>query len=103
MSGGPWALEPAGNRSIRPNTRALGGNFFVMSPSLDRVPERNPGFNRALGHPLELIPETNPVTPMGPGLPIRVRLLYKGKGYEFTKYSAALTVYVPQVCPCCGE
>jgi hypothetical protein len=26
-----------------------------------------------------------------------------GKNYTATKYSAALTVYVPQVCPCCGE
>jgi uncharacterized GH25 family protein len=108
-----------------------------------------------------LVPETNPVTPMGPGTPIRVRLLYKGKplagarvsfiprgetlskdfdgryerktdargraeftptegnyylvvahwlepkekgeGYQSTKYSATLTVLVPQVCPCCGE
>jgi uncharacterized GH25 family protein len=26
-----------------------------------------------------------------------------GKGYESTKYSATLTILVPQVCPCCGE
>lgn len=26
-----------------------------------------------------------------------------GKGYEGTKYSATLTVLVPQVCPCCRE
>ena len=26
-----------------------------------------------------------------------------GKGYQSTKYSATLTVLVPQVCPCCGE
>jgi uncharacterized GH25 family protein len=32
-----------------------------------------------LGHPLELVPLANPVTPMGPGTPIRVRLLYQGK------------------------
>jgi uncharacterized GH25 family protein len=134
--------------------------FFVVSRSLDRVPESNPGFDRALGHSLELIPETNPVTPMGPGMPLAVRLLYKGKplpgaqiafiprgetlvegidtryerttdaqgrakftpsaanyylivahykepkesgkGYEYTLYSATLTVYVPQICPCCG-
>ena len=25
-----------------------------------------------------------------------------GKAYEFTKYGATLTVYVPRVCPCCG-
>jgi uncharacterized GH25 family protein len=134
---------------------------FVVSRSLDKVPEDNPGFDRPLGHPLELVPEANPVTPMGPGKPIKVRLLYKGKplaggrvsfiprgetltrdldrryerltdaqgrasftptagnyylvvahreepkeggkDYKSTKYSATLTVLVPQVCPCCGE
>jgi uncharacterized GH25 family protein len=25
-----------------------------------------------------------------------------GQPYEFTKYGATLTVYVPRVCPCCG-
>jgi len=135
--------------------------FFVVSKSLDRVSPDNPGFDKPLGHALELVPETNPVTPMGPGTPIKVRLLYKGKplanaqvsfiprgeslsegfdkryerltdeqgraaftpkegnyylvvahrvepkesgkGYESTKYSATLTVLVPQICPCCGE
>lgn len=135
--------------------------YFVVSASLDRVPAKNAGFDRPLGHALELVPETNLVTPMGPGTPIKVRLLYKGKplpnarvafiprgetlsegidaryerttdaagrasftpasanyylvvahreeptesgsGYEATEYSATLTVYVPQICPCCGE
>ncbi len=26
-----------------------------------------------------------------------------GKPYEFTKYGATLTVYVPRLCPCCGD
>lgn len=134
--------------------------FFVVSSSLDRVPFENPGFDKLLGHPLELVPTANPVTPMGPGKPIAVRLLLNGKplpearisfiprgetlssgfdakferttdsqgqaefvptsgnyylvvahhktdergdGYEATQYSAALTVFVPDVCPCCGE
>ena len=135
--------------------------FFVVSKSLDNVPRQNPGFDRPLGHALELVPEANPVTPMGPGETIKVRLLYKGKplakarvsfiprgealaegfdpryerltdaggrasfaptagnyylvvahreepqekgkNYNATKYSATLTVYVPQVCPCCAE
>jgi uncharacterized GH25 family protein len=134
---------------------------FVVSKSLDNVPQKNPGFDRVLGHALELVPQTNPVTPMGPGMPIKVQLLYKGKplagaqvsfiprgealtegfdkryeritdaegrasfpptlanyylvvahreepqeagkGYTSTKYSATLTVLVPQICPCCGE
>ncbi|MGH7172850.1 MAG: DUF4198 domain-containing protein [Gemmataceae bacterium] len=135
--------------------------FFLVSKSLDNVPRDNPGFDKVLGHALELVPETNPVTPMGPGTPIKVKLLYKGKPmadaqvsfiprgatltedfdpryerktdkngrasftpkegnyylvvahhlepkesgekYQSTKYSATLTVLVPQVCPCCGE
>ena len=135
--------------------------YFVVSKSLDKVSPDNPGFDKVLGHALELIPETNPVTPMGPGTPIKVRIHYKGKplagaqvsfiprgetlsekfdskyerktdehgrasftptdgnyylvvahwveptesgnGYTSTKYSATLTVLVPQVCPCCGE
>ena len=138
--------------------------FFVASASLDRPPIDNPGFDRPLGHDLELVPIANPVTSMGPGTPIRVRLLYKGKPlagervsfiprgatlkpglddryerltdgrgeatfepteangyliaahktepkeggvlegkpYEFTKYGATLTVFVPKICPCCG-
>jgi uncharacterized GH25 family protein len=113
---------------------------------------------------LELVPEINPVTPMGPGTELRVRLLYKGKPlpntkvsfiprgetlaegddpryerttdkegrvkfspsqanyylivahkkeeneggtqngktYSFTAYAATLTLFVPQICPCCG-
>ena len=27
----------------------------------------------------------------------------KGEGYTSTKYSATMAVYVPAVCPCCGE
>jgi uncharacterized GH25 family protein len=135
--------------------------FFVASRSLDKVSEANPGFDRKLGHPLELIPEANPVTPMGPGQPIKVRLLFEGKpladvkvsfiprgetlsegtdatyerttdaagraqftpkfgnyylvaahhsepkrngpNYDTTEFSATMAVYVPQVCPCCGE
>lgn len=134
---------------------------FVASKSLDNVSQNNPGFNRALGHDLELIPISNPVTPMGPGQALEVELRYKGKplpnatisfiprgtvlkesydeqyerttnaqgrakfepregnvylivahqedptatgeGYTSIKYSATLTLYVPQICPCCGE
>jgi uncharacterized GH25 family protein len=135
--------------------------YFVMSKSLDKVSPDNPGFHKPLGHALELVPQTNPVTPMGPGTAIKVQLLFKGKplagatvsfiprgvtlddgfdkryermtdengkasftptegnyylvvahkleadekgkDYTSTKYSATLTVLVPQVCPCCGE
>ncbi len=134
--------------------------MFVVSKSLDKVPQDNPGFDRVLGHALELIPVTNPVTPMGPGQKWTVKLLHKGKplvdsqvsfiprsesltesfddryermtdasglahftpksgdyylvvahlktdeqgeGFEATSYSATLTVFVPEMCPCCGE
>lgn len=138
--------------------------FFVASKTLDKIPATLPGFDRPLGHPLELVPDTNPVVSLGPGVVMGVRLLYKGKPlpgakvafiprgevlkggmderyervtdgqgrarfepksanyylvvahreepneggrandreYTFTKYSATLTVYVPQICPCCG-
>jgi hypothetical protein len=130
---------------------------FVLSPSLDQVSTDHPGFDKPLGHALELVPQTNPVTPMGPGQPIRVRLLFKGQpladetvsfiprgetlneefdaryerktdadgrasftplegnyylivahreaadergnGFDATKYSATLCVFVPQLCP----
>lgn len=141
--------------------------FVIASPSVDLVPLSltKTGFDRVLGHPLELVPVRNPVVPAGPGMPIRVRLLFQGQplaganvafiprgavlegerdgryerttdekgeasyepndagtilivahrdapkesgtlngqSYEFTKYSAAMTVLVPRLCPCCGD
>ena len=138
-----------------------GKTFFVASDRLDDVPLVHPGYDKVFGHPLELVPVSNPVTPMGPGQEIAVRLLLKGQplpdarvsfiprrqtlqerfderyeritdahgqatftpttgdhylivahhtgsdesggGYDATAYSATLTVFVPQVCPCCHE
>jgi uncharacterized GH25 family protein len=60
---------------------------FVVSHSLDKVTPADKGFDLALGHPLELVPISNPVTPMGPGTPIRVRLLYKGKALASARVS----------------
>lgn len=53
--------------------------FFVVSKNLNEIPMINPGFDQIFGHPLELVPESNPVTPMGPGTPFKVRLLFKKK------------------------
>lgn len=53
--------------------------FYVHSARLDDVPADNPGFDRVLGHPLEIVPTRHPVTPMGPGQPIAVRVLFRGK------------------------
>jgi hypothetical protein len=137
-----------------------GKTTFVVSKSLDSVPSEHRGFDHVCGHALELVPVSNPVTPMGPGQKMFVRLLLKGKpladsrvsfiprsepltekfddryermtdvnglasftpkfgdyylvvahhktdekgeGFEGTSYSATLTVFVPEVCPCCGE
>ena len=134
--------------------------MFVFSKSLDKVLQDNPGFDRVFGHALEIVPVTNPVTPMGPGQKLAVKLLLKGQplansqvsfiprseslteefddrferktdanglahftpksgdyylvvahlktdesgeGFEATSYSATLTVFVPEICPCCGE
>lgn len=133
--------------------------FFLVSNSLDQVPRNQIGFDRVLGHPLELVPTTNPVVPMGPGQAIQVRLLFEGRplvgstvsfiprghnlmegfdseferntdehglvsfaprtgnvylvvahhqeprsgeSYTSTKFAATLTVFVPEICPCCG-
>lgn len=137
-----------------------GKTCFVASASLDQVSQENSGFDRSLGYALELTPITNPVTPMGPGSPISIRLTWRGQplaneklsfiprgttlaegfdatyerttdsagaasftptigqtylvvahklaedergpDYEATSYSATLTVFVPDVCPCCA-
>lgn len=53
--------------------------YFVASDSLDKVPANLPGFDTPLGHAFELVPEVNPVAPMGPGAAIKVKLLLAGK------------------------
>lgn len=60
---------------------------FVVSKSLDKIPQDNPGFDRVLGHPLEIVPEANPVTPMGPDVPIRVKVLFKGQPMKDARVS----------------
>lgn len=133
--------------------------FFIVSEKLDNVQVDNSPFAKPLGHPFELVPTANPVTPMGPGKPIAVKVLLRGKplkdsrvsfiprgaelteafddryerktneqgeaqfvpkegnyvlvvahhsepeekgpGFDRTSYSATLTVYVPDLCPCC--
>lgn len=135
--------------------------YFLASPSLDKVARDWAGFDKPLGHALELVPEANPVAPMGPGTEIKVRVLFRGKPladarvsfvprgetlaagfdktyerttdaagrsaftpktgnyylvvvhhkvpagekaeYDTISYSATLTVFVPELCPCCGE
>jgi uncharacterized GH25 family protein len=54
-------------------------SFFLASKNLDHVSMFTKGFDRVLGNPLELVPQTHPITPMGPGMEMKVQLLYKGK------------------------
>lgn len=70
-------------------TRSLKSSktFFVVSESLDKVPQDTTGYDRVFGHPLELVMESNPVAPMGPGKPLKVKLLYRGKPLEKTRIS----------------
>lgn len=64
---------------------------FVVSPKLDEVDPELSGYDRVLGHALELVPQTNPVTRCGPGMPIDVRLLYQGQPLPNARVS-----FVPQ-------
>jgi uncharacterized GH25 family protein len=61
--------------------------YFVVNDSLDRVPKDLPGHEQPLGHALELVPEANPAAPMGPGVAIKVKLLFRGKPLAGTKVS----------------
>lgn len=61
--------------------------YFVVSDSLDKVAKDQLGFDTPLGHLLELVPEANPVVQMGPGTPIRVKLLFEGKPLAGVKVS----------------
>lgn len=53
--------------------------YFLVSNSLDRPPASADGFTTPLGHPLELVLDTNPVLGCGAGKKISVRLLLRGR------------------------
>lgn len=162
---GPYIIEHSLDQVVnhgRP-VRAVKSSktLFLASRLLDKVDSDTKGFEIRSGHPLELVPHTNPVAPMGPGIPISVTLYFKGKprpdtrvsfiprgeelkadfderyerltdaagqasftprtgnyylvvahvsapeertdDYDSTHYGATLIVYVPELCPCCGE
>lgn len=137
-----------------------GKTYFVASPSLDKIRTDWTGFEKSLGHSLEIVPEASPVLPMGPGTAIKVKVLFQGKPladarvsfiprgetlaegfdktyerrsdkdgkasftpktgnyylvavhhsvpadkaeYDTIAYTATLIVFVPELCPCCGE
>lgn len=70
--------------TLHRTTRAIksGKTFFVASESLDKPGKPDAsgsGLPGPLGHPLELVLESHPVLGCGPGKPIAVQLLFKGK------------------------
>jgi uncharacterized GH25 family protein len=56
-----------------------GKAYFLASESLDSPGKPTATILEPLGHPLELVLESHPVLACGPGKPIVVRLLLKGK------------------------
>jgi uncharacterized GH25 family protein len=56
-----------------------GKAYFLSSESLDSPANTDATLPEPLGHPLELVLESHPVLACGPGKPIVVRLLLKGK------------------------
>lgn len=61
--------------------------YFLASPSLDQAAKDAAGFDKPLGHALELIPEANPVMPMWPGVAIKAKVLLRGKPLANAKVS----------------
>ena len=61
--------------------------FFLVSASLDKVAPDAPGYGRVLGHDLELVPQISPIAPAGPGVPMRVKLLFHGRPLPNEKVS----------------
>jgi len=56
--------------------------YFSMHENLDAISENLSGHQRPLGHDLELVPLSNPLTGVGPGKEIRVQVLYQKKPLE---------------------
>jgi uncharacterized GH25 family protein len=50
--------------------------YFVVGPNPTATKGPLMRCDRPLGHPLEIVPLTNPVTESGPGKPIRVKVLF---------------------------
>lgn len=56
-----------------------GKTFFRVAENLDAPPAGGLNHAEPLGHPFELVPQTDPVLGAGPGRPITVRLLHRGR------------------------
>ncbi|RYG47381.1 DUF4198 domain-containing protein [bacterium] len=53
--------------------------FFEAFPARDQAPATLTGFNRPLGHALEIVPLDNPAIPYGLGTRFTVQVRYKGR------------------------
>ncbi|MEX2670627.1 MAG: DUF4198 domain-containing protein [Phycisphaeraceae bacterium] len=53
--------------------------LFVASRSLDEAGQRFDGHDKVLGHRFEIVPIYNPVIPAGPGIDMKVQVLFDGK------------------------
>ncbi len=56
-----------------------GKTYFLVAESLDAATKPTGGLPAPVGHPLELVLESDPVLGSGPGRQIAVRLLFKGQ------------------------
>ena len=74
---------------IRGTTRSIKSakTYFLASEKLDDVPIVTSGFNKPLGHALELVPVTNPVTAVGPRQPLTVKVLLNSKPLKAARVS----------------
>jgi len=65
--------------------------YFVVGPNPTATKGPLMRCDRPLGHPLELVPLTNPVTESGPNKPIRVRVLF-----EKQPFANARVTFIPR-------
>lgn len=64
-----------------------GKSFFIVATDLNNPKADRPGFDRVLGHPLELVPQNNTITGLTMGKPLIIQLLYQGKPLKDTVVS----------------
>ena len=69
------------SESMHGKTRSMksGKTYFMASEKLDDVVSTKVVYDTPIGHSLEIVPLSNPVTEMGPGHPIRVKVLLNSK------------------------
>lgn len=77
------------SESLRGKTRSMKSAkaYFLASAKLDELSAAEVGFDQPLGHELEIVPLTTPVTNTRPGQPIRVRILLRTKPMKGARVS----------------